>query len=311
MPKWVESMLGDTGSWRPIALILLLLGGLVGVLVGLTFYVKIARYLGSNAVLLSGLAVGGVIILILLLTTVAAVFGVLGLTNNSQAMGLPEGSIRSVIALSLIVLFAILSVYLYENVQFGRRSTVYLQPAQYAQFMDKHDAAIKMITSALTSYDSEGKPLPAPVYLVEYSTDNPASADDFSKQLLVLLGTLMTAVTSFYLGANTATAAATAAQAASAPSKPSITGVDPPTHSLANGKSLELKILGNDLNDIKHVTLQRPGAQISATVTGSTATSVTCKVDLDTAHVGAAWDVVVDDGASQSAMRPGVLKIDS
>ena len=68
---------------------------------------------------LSLLAIGGVIVLILLLTVVATIFSVLGLTDKTQAMGLPEGSIRAVIALSLIVLFAILSVFLYQGVSLG------------------------------------------------------------------------------------------------------------------------------------------------------------------------------------------------
>ena len=50
------------------------------------------------------LAIGGVVVLILMLTAVAMIFSVIGLTNKDQAMGLPEGSIRAVIALSLIVL---------------------------------------------------------------------------------------------------------------------------------------------------------------------------------------------------------------
>jgi hypothetical protein len=69
------------------------------------------------------LAIGGVIVLILMLTVVAMVFSVLGLTNKAQAMGLPEGSIRAVIALSLIVLFAILSVFLYRAFRPTGRST--------------------------------------------------------------------------------------------------------------------------------------------------------------------------------------------
>ena len=41
--------------------------------------------------------------------------------SGPEALGLPEGSIRAVIALSLIVLFAILAVDLYANVSTGGR----------------------------------------------------------------------------------------------------------------------------------------------------------------------------------------------
>ena len=62
------------------------------------------------------IAIGGVVVLIFMLTVVAMMFSILGLANKDQAMALPEGSIRAVIALSLIVLFAILSVFLYQGV---------------------------------------------------------------------------------------------------------------------------------------------------------------------------------------------------
>ena len=72
---------------------------------------------GDNSLPL--VAIGGVIVLVLLLTAVATMFSILNLTNSTQALGLPEGSIRAVIALSLIVLFAILSVFLYQNISTG------------------------------------------------------------------------------------------------------------------------------------------------------------------------------------------------
>ena len=56
--------------------------------------------LGETALPL--LAIGGVVVLVLLLTAVAIMFSILNLTDPRQAMGLPEGSIRAVIALSLI-----------------------------------------------------------------------------------------------------------------------------------------------------------------------------------------------------------------
>jgi len=45
----------------------------------------------------------------------AIAFVVFGLDDNSQALGLREGSVRAVVALSLVPLFTILSVYLYGS----------------------------------------------------------------------------------------------------------------------------------------------------------------------------------------------------
>jgi hypothetical protein len=120
----------------------------------------------------------------------------------------------------------------------------------------------------------------------------------------------MTAVTSFYLGANTAASvAATAAQAADT-SKPTIVDVDPKTHSIAKGgNTLRLQVLGNNLNAVTHVKIQRAGVQVLGTEVASNPTRVTCKIDVTSDHVGDPWDVVVDDSAAKSATLRVALTI--
>jgi hypothetical protein len=104
-------------------------------------------------------AVGGVIVLILLLTVVTMIFSTLGPANKDQAMGLPECSVRAVIALSLIVLFAILSVFLYKSVSTG--GPVYtiesLSNSERIQFIRDHTTALD-IQSVLVK-DKDGQPL--------------------------------------------------------------------------------------------------------------------------------------------------------
>jgi hypothetical protein len=53
--------------------------------------------------------------LILLLTTMVAVLHAFGLTDPKKAFGLPDGSIQAVIALSLVLIFVIASLYLYSS----------------------------------------------------------------------------------------------------------------------------------------------------------------------------------------------------
>jgi hypothetical protein len=96
----------------PILVFVILLALVVGIVFTFQQLVKLGNSeVSANAFTLPLLAIGGVILLILVLTIVAAIFEFLDLANKNQAMGLPEGSIRAVIALSLIVLFAILAVY--------------------------------------------------------------------------------------------------------------------------------------------------------------------------------------------------------
>src|SRR5205807_3929303 len=53
------------------------------------------------------------------LFTVAAGFSAMKLTDPKQALGLPEGSIRAMIALVLIMIFIIFGIYLFRNVSGG------------------------------------------------------------------------------------------------------------------------------------------------------------------------------------------------
>ena len=268
------------------------------------------------------LAIGGVILLVLLLIIAAMIFSILGLADKGQAMGLPEGSIRAVIALSLIVLFTILSVFLYKSFSTnGSVNTVaHLSDTERAQFIRDHATArdIQSIVvkdkegQPLVTKDKDGEPLRNPdgtpkyFYDVSYTSTN-ATSDDFAKQLLVLMGTLMTAITSFYLGAGTATSAATAAQAGSSSAKPTASGISPSTFAIADGM-LHLDIAGADLNIFTNVKIVSAGVQIVGTKVSSNPNHVICDIDVSNAKPGS-WDVIVDDGGSKSISLPGALTL--
>lgn len=245
--------------------------------------------LGERALPL--VAIGGVVVLILMLTAVATMFSILGLTNKDQAMGLPEGSIRAVIALSLIVLFAILSIFLYQSVSTGGvpLKISEMSIADRADFIRTHTTA-----RDIQSTPTEGKP---GFYDVTYRSGNPAS-EDFAKQLLVLLGTLMTAITSFYLGAGTVTSAVKAGGEASSNATSTFAGVTPATHSIANnGATLHLEITGTNLDGISSVKLVRPGdPPIDGTAVVPSSTKVSCDFDVSTAPAGI-WSIEVSEGA--------------
>ncbi len=281
--------------------------------------------LGEGALPL--LAIGGVVVLILLLAAVAIMFSILNLTNKDQAMGLPEGSIRAVIALSLIVQFAILSIFLYQHISTGGPliTIVNLSDTERAQFLRDHtnarDVQSIMVKEKdgqpLVIKDNSGQPIknadgtPKYFYDVSYRSTNTAS-DDFAKQLLILLGTLMTAITSFYLGAGTVTSAVKAGSEAGASAGPSPTlrSIKPASHSIStDGALLHLEITGADLNTIAGVRIVKAGAQpIVGTKVERSPTKVTCDLDVSKATPGT-WDVEVDDGGSKSARLPGALTI--
>lgn len=61
------------------------------------------------------LVIIGVMGLFVTLALVAVTYSLADLTDETQALGLPEGSVRAVIALSLIVIFAIFAIYLHQS----------------------------------------------------------------------------------------------------------------------------------------------------------------------------------------------------
>lgn len=244
-------------------------------------------------------AIGGVVVLVLLLTAVATMFSILDLTNTNQAMGLPEGSIRAVIALSLIVLFAILSIFLYQNVSKGSDVVKIdeMSTEERTEFM--RNPYVRDFQSAPVA----GK---AGFHTVSYRSANPAS-DDFAKQLLILLGTLMTAVTSFYLGAGTATSGSKpdreALAASASAAAPTFTGPKTTKHSkTTDGPTLHLEITGTNLDGFSRVRLIKPGeTPIDGNPVTPGATKLSCDLNVGTAPVGT-WRIEVAEGA-----RPAIV----
>jgi hypothetical protein len=145
----------------------------------------------------------------------------------------------------------------------------------------------------LTQKGAEGK---EDLYEVSYRSAN-ATADDFAKQMLVLLGTLMTAVTSFYLGAGTATSAAKAGAAGTdkSASAPTVSNIDPTSYPVASGSPMKLQLTGSNLNTVAGVKIAKAGVELNGTIVSQTATSLSCNIDVSTATTGT-WDVLVDDG---------------
>jgi hypothetical protein len=61
----------------------------------------------------------GVSVLTVLLFVMAAAFSSLNLADPHEALGLPQGSVRALIALLLIIIWAIISIFVFRFVAFG------------------------------------------------------------------------------------------------------------------------------------------------------------------------------------------------
>ena len=66
-----------------------------------------------QAILLGLIIILGASVLVLLLFVMAAGFNALGLNNPDESLGLPKGTVRAMIALLLIIVWVIVSIYLF------------------------------------------------------------------------------------------------------------------------------------------------------------------------------------------------------
>lgn len=165
-------------------------------LLGLAIFLLV---LAGGAVWVQGFRTPEIILTLLLVVGVVALLLALGgfaellpakSLSRAHALGLPEGSIRAVIALSLILIFAMVAVYLYTDAAHVRvLSSVGISADQVALLPQSQIVAIRA-GAAPGTYD---------VDVAQAATD---AGNQIGLQLVTILGTLVTAVAAFYFGAS-------------------------------------------------------------------------------------------------------------
>ncbi len=146
------------------------------------------------------LTIFGVMILFGALALVSTLFARLELSDRSQALALPEGSIRAAIALALIVLFAIISIMLYQSS--SKPEVIEIKGLSEAAMSGMTQNPANRVVAIVP--DSCAKPSPPDEdckdkrFTIHIRLAPAQEATDLAKQLLILIGTLMTSVTSFY-----------------------------------------------------------------------------------------------------------------
>jgi hypothetical protein len=244
----------------------------------------------------------GVVVLLVTLGLVAVSFSALSLSDKAQALALPEGSVRAVIALMLLVVFAIIAIYLYGSIA-GSGKVQFMDSVPQAQ-----EAEVRRQINVVAVVPSQQQGA-----LRVYYKDVGGAGDDIAKQLIVLLGTLVTAVASFYFGSSSvASAQAAAARGQGRSGGPNATGVDQTTLK-ADGSLQELKITGSNLGRVKAAKLVSSDGKttIRADAESVTAseTEVICKLTVPTTAPTGAWDVVVSDNANNDSTLPKGVSI--
>jgi hypothetical protein len=264
-------------------------------------------------------AVTGLLVLLIALGLMTLSVAALNLSDRTQALGLPDGSIRAVIALGLIILFAVISVFLYTSIS-NRKAL-----AQITAFpADRVQEFQKLIPGAISVPTKDN------TVSIYYSDPQTAAGDDFAKQLMVLLGTLVTSVSSFYFGSKVAASAATSAAAsvAAAAIAPAGTSAATPAATAPAGAAnavlslrevspasiprntpVDLTLSGKNLDLIKEVKLVQGGKQIVCTNLAPGATVVKCSISVPSEFSAGAADIVISDGVGQQTRLVAALTL--
>jgi hypothetical protein len=136
-----------------------------------------------------------------------------------------------------------------------------------------------------------------------------AHVDDFAKQMLTLVGTLMTAVISFYFGSAT-TVSATGLVPGKGPSgattEANPSAISPTTAKTAT--SQPYTITGTGLAGVTKVEALPPGGGPAVAATLSSTTDTAVKFDLSLPAVGT-WAVQITSGATAPISVPGTIEV--
>ena len=192
----MEDEVNTTKSKRTIALGsvgqlagLLLIAGLISVATVATIVIATNKLEGDfrPEVALPILLVSGLIALVAALAILVGTFSIFELSAPGSAFGLPEGTLQAVIAMMIIMIFAITSLYLNASVQTTTVSSVVTQ-AQLDDIPSDEILSVKPRQGESGMFD------------IERVVANRVG-EDFAKQLLTTLSTLVVAVVAFYFGA--------------------------------------------------------------------------------------------------------------
>ena len=176
--------------------------------------VNLPEWLRSSSQTIVILLVAGLVAVALLLYLGTMIMKTAGLTTKKEALGMPEGSIRALIAMSLILMFAIIGVtILYSGMGGEPIQSNGITSAELEQLENVQIIAISVVDPAASPGTER--------FNVTARPELSPAGHDFGLQLLTTVSTLVVAVAGFYFGsravaqgAKTAAAAQTAAAAA-------------------------------------------------------------------------------------------------
>jgi hypothetical protein len=162
--EWIKT---NITAITAVIIFIIVLIGVAALLTG------IIQNFSAGTYSLSALALGGVIALLGALLVFTTLVNAIGLSSRDQALGLPEGSVRALLALALLGLFAIL-VSSVLNLRPERRTYSGLREGDVTALIQHNPDARDIVQR------QEGDSQP-PTFQVEFYSAQ--RQDDFAKQM--------------------------------------------------------------------------------------------------------------------------------
>lgn len=245
---------------------------LLGILVG---WIIIRKSPPPAEITLSIILSLSIIALLAALTFMVYIFKFLDLASPNNTLGLPEGSIRAVIALSLILIFVISCVFLYNNVSYSERTEdIYISQAEYNNISKELIYSAELVPGNRSNETW---------YLVKLQTEKNEESVDIAKQIITTVSTLVVAVAGFYFGSNSVAAATKAATGVGGDipmvPDPIIYKINPSTG--VKKRDITLEIKGKNLSSPNEVKLIRNSDTIPCIQVTWNDTMIRCNCKLE------------------------------
>jgi hypothetical protein len=189
----------------------------------------------------------------------------------------------------LIVLFAISTIYVYGSMS---------NPGNVERIQKASESAVAQFPKELFVTAVLVQETPEKLYDVYYRVPQNRDSVEFAKQLLVMLGTLVSAIASFYFGTKAVTPGTTESVKV-----PNLTAADPISSSIL---PMEIKLHGANLDLVNDVKLYAGSDQIIVTDVVSNSSLVQGKIRIKPENEGP-WDVVATDSGGRSSRLAAAL----
>jgi hypothetical protein len=188
---------------------------------------------------LTGTMMAAFALVVVLVITLLIFFRMAHSEDKTQALSLPSGSVRALIAFALVLMFVCLGVYLQEAI--AKNGTKETEKSVPQETVTALQAQFTLVFTEPATPGTDGKPRFDVTYFPVRSKD----ADDLAKQMFTQLATVFVTVIGFYFGSSTAASGVGAGIAAAG----KLTGKTPPPDAGVPGALAGAKAIAHDAEE--------------------------------------------------------------